>query len=188
MGLTPCQSECLPSDTGTRSAVTAGIHLAALEDIVVNEFIAAGFTTESVRRKTGIELPGYYRPAKKWDIVVIEEGYLVAAIEFKSQVGPSFGNNLNNRIEEAPGSTRPISLPTTTFPVESIFEGTSYKDRYQILCRRLIRERLYDAACFLTSSADPASPISEPGGFPKTLFCYLMQSVYSKHFEFGYSP
>lgn len=40
------------SDAGTRSAVTAGGHLAALEDIVVNEFIAAGFAPDSVRRTT----------------------------------------------------------------------------------------------------------------------------------------
>jgi hypothetical protein len=92
------------ADAGTRGAVTAGGHLAALEDIIVGEFVAAGFAPEAVRRKSGIELPGYYRPAKKWDVVVIDEGYLVAAIEFKSQVGPSFGNNFNNRIEEALGS------------------------------------------------------------------------------------
>jgi hypothetical protein len=148
----------------------------------------------TARRKTGTELPGYYRPAKKWDIVVVDDPYLVAAIEFKSQVGPSFGNNFNNRVEEAigsavdvwrayeegtfgptrpwlgyfflleeaPGSTRPVSAPATTFPIEPIFKATSYKDRYQILCRRLLRERLYDAACFLTSSADPASTINEP--------------------------
>jgi hypothetical protein len=182
------------TDAGERGAVTAGIHLAALENIVAEEFVTAGFALESVRRKTGIGLPGYYRPAKKWDIVVVEDGYLVAAIEFKSQVGPSFGNNFNNRVEEAigsavdvwrayeegtfgtvrpwlgffflleeaPGSTVPVSLPPTTFPVESIFNQTSYKDRYRILCRRLLRERLYDAACFLTSSADPASAINEP--------------------------
>jgi hypothetical protein len=182
------------ADAGTRGAVTAGGHLAALEDIIVAEFVTAGFDPSSVRRKSGIELPGYYRPAKKWDIVVVEDDYLVAAIEFKSQVGPSFGNNFNNRIEEAigsavdvwrayeegtfgparpwlgyfflleeaPESTRPVSVPVTVFPVEPIFTATSYKDRYRILCRRLLRERLYDAACFLTSSTDPAFAINEP--------------------------
>ena len=55
-----------------------------------------------------------------------------------------------------------MAIPTTTFPVEPIFNDTSYKDRYQILCRRLLRERLYDAACFLTSAPDPDSPINEP--------------------------
>jgi hypothetical protein len=34
----------------------------------------------------------------------LNEGKLVAAIEFKSQVGPSFGNNANNRCEEALGT------------------------------------------------------------------------------------
>jgi hypothetical protein len=33
---------------------------------------------------------------------------------------------------------------------------------YQILCRRLVRERLYDAACFITSSAGSTSPIHQP--------------------------
>ena len=37
-------------------------------------------------------------------ILVIKDGKLVAAIEAKSQVGPSFGNNFNNRTEEAMGS------------------------------------------------------------------------------------
>jgi type II restriction enzyme len=32
------------------------------------------------------------------------EGVLIAAIELKSQVGPSFGNNFNNRAEEAIGT------------------------------------------------------------------------------------
>jgi type II restriction enzyme len=65
-------------------------------------------------------------------------------------------------LEEAPGSTKSVTVPATAFPVEPIFNDTSYKDRYQILCRRLLRERLYDAACFLTSSADPAFAINEP--------------------------
>jgi hypothetical protein len=63
-----------------------------------------GFAKESIRRRTNIELPGYYRPTKKWDLVVVDKSCLVAAIEFKSQAGPSFGNNINNRAEEAIGS------------------------------------------------------------------------------------
>lgn len=50
-----------------------------------------------------IELPGWYRPEKKWDLLIVADGRLVAGIEFKSQVG-SFGNNYNNRTEEAIGS------------------------------------------------------------------------------------
>jgi hypothetical protein len=50
-----------------------------------------------------MELPGWFRPEKKWDLLVVVETCLIAAIEFKSQVG-SFGNNYNNRTEEAVGS------------------------------------------------------------------------------------
>lgn len=35
---------------------------------------------------------------------MIHKGQLIAAIELKSQVGPSFGNNFNNRTEEAIGT------------------------------------------------------------------------------------
>ena len=48
-----------------------------------------------------LELPGYFRPSKRWDFLVVVESKLVAALEAKSQVGPSFGNNFNNRTEEA---------------------------------------------------------------------------------------
>jgi hypothetical protein len=48
------------------------------------------------------------------------------------------------------------------FPPERIFTGTSYKDRYHILCQRLVRERLYDAACFVTSSSNPDAPVNQP--------------------------
>jgi hypothetical protein len=37
-------------------------------------------------------------------MVVVENNVLLAALEMKSQVGPSFGNNFNNRTEEAMGS------------------------------------------------------------------------------------
>jgi hypothetical protein len=37
-------------------------------------------------------------------MLVVYEGRLLAALEFKSQRGPSFGNNFNNRAEEAIGS------------------------------------------------------------------------------------
>jgi hypothetical protein len=49
-------------------------------------------------------LPGFFRPTKLWDLLVINHGRLVAALELKSQVGPSFGNNFNNRAEEALGT------------------------------------------------------------------------------------
>ena len=55
------------------------------------------------------KLPGYFRMSKDWDMVVLKqnpagEKKLLAVIEFKSMHG-SVGNNLNNRTEEAVGSS-----------------------------------------------------------------------------------
>ena len=47
--------------------------------------------------------PGFYRPTKDWDLVVVVEGNLLIALELKS-LPTSFGNNSNNRVEEALGS------------------------------------------------------------------------------------
>jgi hypothetical protein len=49
-----------------------------------------------------------FRPEKQWDLLVVVKNCLIAAVEFKSQVGPSFGNNYNNRTEEALGSATDI--------------------------------------------------------------------------------
>jgi hypothetical protein len=92
------------TDIGGRGAVTGGAHLDALTELLANVFIDAGYPAEAVRCKSGVELPGYFRPAKRWDLVVLDGEDLIAAIELKSHVGPSFGNNFNNRSEEAIGS------------------------------------------------------------------------------------
>lgn len=55
-----------------------------------------------------LTLPGYFRPTKLWDVLVIDRGALVAAVELKSHVGPSFGNNFNNRTEEAIGTAHDL--------------------------------------------------------------------------------
>jgi len=76
----------------------------ALEELVSDVLCAAGLEDISIKTKLGLELPGYFRPEKKWDLIVVSKGQLVCALEFKSQVGPSFGNNFNNRSEEAIGN------------------------------------------------------------------------------------
>ena len=91
-------------DAGTRGAVTGGSQMGALEVLVVDILREAGLDEVSIKTRLGLELPGYFRPEKKWDLLVIKNEQLVCAIEFKSQVGPSFGNNFNNRTEEAIGN------------------------------------------------------------------------------------
>ena len=95
-------------DGGTRGAATGGAHMAALEALVAEELMHAGVPPECIFTNKDLELPGYYRPEKRWDLLVVVDSRLVVAIEFKSQVGPSFGNNFNNRTEEALGNAEDI--------------------------------------------------------------------------------
>jgi hypothetical protein len=98
------QKESGNIDAGTRGAVTGGTQMGGLEVLVADILCDAGLQKLDVKTRTALELPGYYRAEKKWDLIVVSEGVLVLAMEFKSQVGPSFGNNFNNRSEEALGS------------------------------------------------------------------------------------
>lgn len=92
-------------DQGERTAVTAGNHLDGFEHLC-REILgdASDGKCKFHIGKSAPTLPGFFRPTKCWDIVATIEEKLVAVIEFKSQAGPSFGNNFNNRTEEALGS------------------------------------------------------------------------------------
>ena len=67
--------------------------------------ISAGVAEESLCfRRSLTHLPGYFRATKMWDLLVVTNKELQAVVELKAQVGPSFGNNANNRAEEALGN------------------------------------------------------------------------------------
>lgn len=171
-------------DQGSRSAVTGGAQLDGFVNLVNELLIESGLLHRHVfsAKKTTV-LPGWFRPSKEWDIVAVADGTVIATLEFKSQIG-SFGNNFNNRTEEAlgnatdlltayregafkestrpwlgyfmlledvPGATSPVGVSEPHYPVFHEFRNSSYADRYGILCRKLVRERLYDAACFMMS-------------------------------------
>jgi hypothetical protein len=170
-------------DTGARAAVTGGAQMDGFVSVIRDLLEESGLEKPVIYTEKSVELPGWYRPEKKWDLLVVVEGCLIAAIEFKSQVG-SFGNNYNNRTEEAlgsatdiwaayregafkpsvrpwlrylmlledaPGSTSPVRAREPHFKVFEEFRDASYAKRYEILLTKLVRERLYDSACFLTS-------------------------------------
>ena len=177
-------------DAGSRGAVTAGKNmdgfLGLLSDIVRHN----GLPNADIHLTKGVVvLPGFFRPTKQWDVVVMDGRTLVAVLELKSQVGPSFGNNFNNRSEEAigsaqdivtayregafgtdvprpflgwlihledcPASTKPVSSSEPHFPVMADFRSNpSYAERYEIMCRKLVQEQLYDAACLLVSERE----------------------------------
>lgn len=175
-------------DAGERASVTGGKHADGFVRLIAAIVKDAALPSVDVHvtEKRPRTLPGFYRPCKEWDLVVLSGGSLVAVVEIKSQVG-SFGNNFNNRVEEALGnatdfwaayreglfkpsqrpwlgylfmleekevSLRPTkSLTLKPYKIDEAFQGRSYARRYELVCQRLVRDRLYDAACFFTSNA-----------------------------------
>lgn len=178
-------------DYGNRSAVTGGKQadgFASWIQRIVEECDVEGvkvFTSQD------ITIPGFYRPTKDWDVTIYgPKNELLAVIEIKTQSG-SFGNNFNNRVEEALGSATdalsayreglfyPGSKPWMGYflmvedctdsnkasrrkelnylRVDEEFQNKSYIERYSIFCQRIVRDRLYDAACFITSPKGEAS-------------------------------
>jgi len=169
--------------------VTGGAQMNGFINLVRDLLCDSGLPKAHVYCEKYVELPGWYRPEKKWDLLIVSDGKLLAGIEFKSQVG-SFGNNYNNRTEEAigsaadiwaayregafkpsarpwlgylmlleesPGSLRPVRAREPHFKVFPEFKEASYAKRYEVLLTKLVRERLYDAACFLMSNPGAGS-------------------------------
>lgn len=177
-------------DQGQRATVTGGGQMHGFAETIRELLIQVGVNSSDVyTSRRNVDLPGFYRPTKDWDIVVKTEDKLLAAIELKSQVGPSFGDNFNNRSEEAIGSAIdlwtayregafgpspqpwlgflflledcqasrvPVALRQTHFKVFSEFQHTSYAQRYELLCLKLLRERQYNGACFLLADRSKA--------------------------------
>lgn len=195
-------------DAGTRGEVTGGTQMGALEVLVSDILCDAGLKRVDVRTRIALELPGYFRATKKWDLIVISQDRLVLAMEFKSQAGKSIGNNVNNRSEEAVGSAKdiwtafregrfgqspapflgyfflledrdnvktPVANKEPYFQVDpafrgdervkkgaEVYAGVSYSRRYELLCRRLMLERLYNSACFIMATNSRPTKITQP--------------------------
>jgi type II restriction enzyme len=97
------------ADQGERAGVTAGKNMDGFLVLVLDLIKANGLAhAEIYQSRAMLTLPGYFRPTKLWDLLVLYKGELIAAIELKSQVGPSFGNNFNNRTEEAIGTAHDL--------------------------------------------------------------------------------
>lgn len=192
------QIESGKRDAGTRGSVTGGQHLNPMQELIAAQFSPLLKLGARIRHTGRLPLPGYYRRTKDWDVVVTYNDVLVAAIECKSQVG-SFGNNFNNRIEEAignasdlrhaydaglvgaiepwlgfvmilehaPGSTVPVrDIGRPLFRADPAFDDSSYATRYRLLFQRLVREKIYDATCFILTKSgegihsEPAAEVS----------------------------
>jgi len=205
-------------DQGLRSAVTGGAQMDGFVELFGELVVECGLDPSAIHRKRAVELPGFFRPTKEWDLVLVKDEVLVAAIEAKSQVGPSFGNNFNNRTEEAMGSAldiwtayrerafmaspqpflgyffmledcsasqSPVAVREPHFRVFPEFVGASYARRYELFCRKLVLERHYTAAAFITSTrhegpsgsfATPAADLSVEE-FAKALLAHVSRFV-----------
>ncbi|MDF7798792.1 PaeR7I family type II restriction endonuclease [Pontiellaceae bacterium B1224] len=97
------------SDQGERSSVTSGKNMDGFLTLIETIVRANGLQHADIHleRRT-LTLPGYFRPTKLWDMLIMNQERLVSVIELKSHVGPSFGNNCNNRAEEAIGSAHDL--------------------------------------------------------------------------------
>ncbi|HMB82447.1 MAG TPA: PaeR7I family type II restriction endonuclease [Terriglobales bacterium] len=199
-------------DAGARAAVTGGSQMDGFVELVRDLLEESGVDKPLIYCERHIELPGYFRPEKKWDLLVVVDGCLIAAIEFKSQVG-SFGNNYNNRTEEAvgsatdlwaayregafkpsarpwlgyvmlleesPASTRPVKAQEPHFKVFQEFKSASYARRYEILLTKLVRERLYDATCFLMSNSSDGVRGQYREPVPELSFANFVSSLMAK--------
>lgn len=199
-------------DTGQRAAVTGGAQMNGFIYLVTGLLQEAGLKDTHLFHKTRMELPGWYRPEKKWDLLIVADGKLLVGAEFKSHIG-SFGNNYNNRTEEAIGSaadlwgafregafkpsnrpwlgylmlleearrsTRPLRAREPHFKVFPEFREASYAKRYEILLTKLVRERLYDSACFLLSDSvnGPTGSYREPN--PELSFQNFITSLLAR--------
>lgn len=99
------QIESGKADQGERAGVTSGKNMDGFLALILDIVKANGLAHAQIhQRRSVLTLPGYFRPTKLWDLLVTHKGELIVAIELKSQVGPSFGNNFNNRTEEAIGT------------------------------------------------------------------------------------
>ncbi len=178
-------------DQGTRASVTGGKHMDGFIKVISKSLRDAGVKRSDIyTNRSNATLPGFFRPTKEWDLVVIKSSQVLAAIELKSQVG-SFGNNFNNHAEEAignsedlwtafregsigqvepflgyiyliqnhPKSLRPVRVLEPHWPVMPEFMGSSYSERLAILCRKLVLERKYSAACPLIADPDESRKI-----------------------------
>lgn len=179
------------ADQGERSSVTAGKNMNGFISLCEAVVRANGLAHAGChRQKSLLTLPGFFRPTKQWDLLITAGAELVAAIELKSHVGPSFGNNFNNRaeeaigsahdlwtayregafgkqpppfvgwlmlVEDAPGARNPVKERSPHFDVLPEFKATSYVQRYELLCGKLVQEKLYTSASLIASKRDSPS-------------------------------
>lgn len=89
-------------DSSSRGSVTAGKQMDGFLKLLREACLSIGIPQNCIYDRNNY-IPGYFRSSKDWDFLIVSpEGKLLVVVELKSQVG-SYGNNFNNRAEEALG-------------------------------------------------------------------------------------
>ena len=97
------QAEQGKHDQGNRSGVTAGSHFAEVAELIRKTSSADAASRRMPFVFGRVPETAWMVPTHQdWDIIAYHGDSLVAAIELKS-ISSSFGNNANNRTEEALG-------------------------------------------------------------------------------------
>lgn len=216
-------------DAGQRSSVTGGKQMDGFARLVADLLAEEGIAQSSIffDNKGKRTIPGFYRPTKDWDLVVVADTQLWIAVELKSQVGPSFGNNYNNRVEEGLGNAvdirtahakqtfgtvkpfvgylllledraechGPVRATETHFPIRTELRditymagskpmSLSYARRYEMFCRKVVLENVYDAAAFMLAAKRDAHRglYNEPA--PDLAFTKLVAGILGKAHEY----
>lgn len=101
-------------DAGNRAAVTGGKQMDGFQEVVAGLWESDPEIEFQVRANgQRLNLPAYYRAAKNWDLLVLYKGFLVAAMEFKSQRGPSLATISSRPTASACGAARFASRRST---------------------------------------------------------------------------
>jgi len=65
-------------------------------------------------------------------------------------------------LEDCPEVHKPVRSAEPYFEVDPVFHDASYAKRYEILCRRLVLERLYTSACLMLATNAKKTAITQP--------------------------
>ncbi len=150
-------------------------------DLIHDIVFANGLKDADIKLKRRLySSPSNYCLDKFWDVIVLNKGRLIAAINLNSLFGPSYDEHYGENVatardlwtayreggfgeskkpfvgylmllEDAPASRRPVMDFSLNFPVFPEFQNASYAERYNILCRKLMGEQFYTSATVILS-------------------------------------
>jgi Restriction endonuclease XhoI/Domain of unknown function (DUF4263) len=170
-----------------------GGHWDRLSEALVHTLAEHGVDSSWIRVGRDAALPGAYGLGRSaWDLVVVKDGIPLGAVAFKSLCGPTFGNNLNNRIQELTAIAfdvrsqydsqelykfRPylglffiiedderanLPLRKSADAYARIGDGLSYKERLGEIFKQFYSDGLYDGVVYVSSGRGEIPSFEEP--------------------------